>query len=73
MSYMEIIIKASNVDWTILRPPRLTNKAHTGKYHIAVNKQLSHGWTISRADLADYIVKHLSDVATYCAVVEVAS
>jgi len=72
MSHMEIIVKASNVDWTILRPPRLTNEVHTGKYHVAVNKQLSHGWKISRADLADYIVKHLHDPAIHRKVVELA-
>jgi putative NADH-flavin reductase len=72
MSHMEVIVKASGMDWTIIRPPRLTDKAHTGKYKVAVNEQLSNGWLLSRADLADYIVKHLGDVSTYRAMVEVA-
>lgn len=72
MSHMEIIVRASNVDWTILRPPRLTDKAHTGKYKVAVNKQLSNGWLLSRADLADYIVRHLQDAGIYRSMVEVA-
>jgi len=72
MSHMEIIVRASDRDWTILRPPRLTNGAQRGKYKVAVNKQLSNAWMISRADLADYIVKHLQDPATHRAVVELA-
>jgi len=72
MSHMEIIVKASNVDWTILRPPRLTDSPRKGKYKVAVNEQLSNGWILSRADLADYIVKHLSDPTIHRAVVELA-
>ena len=72
MSHMEIIVKASGMDWTILRPPRLTNNKRTGKYQVAVNERLSKGWLLSRADLADYIVKHLQDISTYQAMVEIA-
>jgi putative NADH-flavin reductase len=73
MSHMEIIVKASDLDWTILRPPRLTDRERSGRYKVAVNEQLSDGWMISRADLADYIVKHLCDPQTYGAVVELAN
>lgn len=72
MSHMEIIVKASGMDWTILRAPRLTNGEHHGKYKAAVNKQLSDGWALSRADLADYIVKHLQDPTIYHSMVDVA-
>ncbi len=72
MARMEAAVKASDLDWTIVRPPRLTNGPRTGQYHIAVNKHLSRGWSISRADLANYIVTHLEDPQTYCAQVEVA-
>ena len=72
MFQMEVNVKASDIDWTIIRPPRLNDRARTGKYHVAVNEQLTNGWMISRADLADYIVKHLCDDSTYRAMVEVA-
>jgi putative NADH-flavin reductase len=72
MSHMEIIVRASDMDWTILRPPRLTNGELVGKYKVAINEQLSNGWLLSRADLADYIVKHLHDPAIHRAVVELA-
>jgi putative NADH-flavin reductase len=72
MLHMEIIVKASSMDWTILHPPRLTNGEHNEKCRVAVNKPLPNGWLLSRADLADYIVKHLHDPAIYRATVELA-
>ena len=69
---MEIIVKATNMDWTILRPPRSTNGEHNGNYKVAVNKQLSNAWFLSRADLADYIVKHLHDPSVHRSMVELA-
>ena len=70
---MEAVVESSQVDWTILRPPALTNRPRTGQYQVALNKNLSRGTFLSRADLADYIVSHLNDVATYCARVEIAN
>jgi len=72
MFQMEMIVKASSMDWTIIRPPRLNDKARTGEYKVAVDRQLTNGWMISRADLADYIVKYVQDVSTYYSTVEVA-
>jgi putative NADH-flavin reductase len=73
MACMEAAVKASAMDWTIVRPPRLLDKPPAGKYRIATNEHLPGAWTISRADLADYIVTHLDDPASYRAIVEVAS
>ena len=73
MTRMEAAVKASGLDWTIVRPPRLTNKPRTGRYQIATNAPLRRGWSIARADLADYILNHLADSAAYRAVVEVAT
>jgi putative NADH-flavin reductase len=69
---METIVKASSLDWTIVRPPRLSDGPATGVYHDAINKQLTDNWVISRADLADYLLRQINNRATYCAVVEVA-
>jgi len=69
---MENVVKASGLDWTIIRPPRLTDGPRTGHYQIVINKQLSHGMLLSRADVADFIVNHLQDRATYCGMVEIA-
>lgn len=68
---MEAELEASQLDWTVIRAPRLTNGAHTGRYKIGVNKHLS-ALGLSRADVADYIVKYLGDKAAYRARVELA-
>jgi putative NADH-flavin reductase len=69
---MEGIIKKSNIDWTIIRPPRLTDQPVTGKYREAVNRILDNPKTISRANVAHYIVNHLSDTRIVKATVEIA-
>lgn len=69
---METVVKNSGLDWTIVRPPRLTNGLHTGRYDTAINQHLMHGWHISRADVADYILKELNDPAAYHALTEIA-
>jgi len=45
-------IHASNLDWTTMRPPSLTGKAAGGTYRTATDRNLPHGFSISRADLA---------------------
>jgi putative NADH-flavin reductase len=72
LARMEAHIKASGMRWTIVRPPRFTDGPRTGRYFTAINRPLTHGWHISRADVADYIVTHLADPATYQAMVELA-
>jgi putative NADH-flavin reductase len=69
---MEAVVKASSVDWTIIRPPMLSNKPKTGKYNAAVNQPMRGGYTISRADVADYMLRHLDDASTFRATIELA-
>lgn len=54
---MEQIISNSGLDWTIVRPPRLTNKSRTGKYRIREGHLPRFGFAISRADVADFMIK----------------
>ncbi len=72
MARMEALLQDEGLNWTILRAPRLTDNPRMGKYHTAVNTHLSSGWSLSRADLADYLVVHLNDPTTYRAIVEIA-
>jgi NAD(P)H-binding len=58
-------IHRSELDWTIMRPPRLTDKPATGRYRTAIDRNLPRGFTISRADLATAILAILKD--TTCA------
>ncbi len=61
---MEEIIRTSGLDWTIMRPPRLTNKPLTDRYRTAVDLNVRGGMMISRADLAAAILQALGDPAT---------
>lgn len=63
MRRMEALVAASDRDWTVFRPPRLTNAAATGRYRLAVDAPLPRAWTISRADLAAAMVAAAQDPA----------
>ena len=71
MLRMEKVINDTDLNWTIIRAPMLTNGKRTGKYRITANQPFSNIPTISRADLADYIVTHLTDEKTFQEIVEV--
>jgi putative NADH-flavin reductase len=68
---MENVIKMSNVNWTIIRPPQLTDKPLTSKYRIAINTFLKSCLKISRADVAHFMIRHITDEDTYKATVEI--
>lgn len=59
LALMEDLVRDSGLDWTIIRPPGLTNKPLTGKYRIAFGRNLHRGLFISRADAADLMLKSL--------------
>jgi len=69
---MEGIVKASHTNWTIIRPPRLTDGQTTGRYRMEVNGFLKSGLKISRADVAHFILHHLDDESIYRSTVEIA-
>ena len=59
----EQFIQRSNLDWVIVRPTRLTNGPRTGAYRAGVNLKmpLAPWCTVSRADVADFMLKQLTD------------
>lgn len=61
LALMEDILRESGLDWTAMRPPRLTNKPRTGVYRTAYGQNLKRGLTISRADLADAMLDAVTD------------
>ena len=61
LARMEEEMRESDLDWTIVRPPRLTDKPPTGRYRIAVNNSVRRGYSIARADLAGAILTLLND------------
>ena len=56
---MEDVLRASDLDWTIVRPPRLTSKPGTGRYRTAYGQNLRRGLFVSRADVAHYMLSIL--------------
>ncbi len=58
---MERTIRESGLDWTIVRPPQLTDKPCTGKYRVREGHLPRLGFNISRADVADCLIKTLDD------------
>jgi putative NADH-flavin reductase len=61
----EDIVMKSNLDWTIVRPGLLTNRPATGRYKVLTEVKDWHGGLVSRADVADFLVKHLDDPALF--------
>ncbi len=56
-SAMEELFQNSGLEWTIARPPQLTDKTYTGKYRVREGHLPLFGFTISRADVADFMIK----------------
>jgi putative NADH-flavin reductase len=59
----ERIIRRSRLEWTIVRPTILTNGPRMGAYRVLVDP---HDWSsgfISRADVADFLVKQIDDAS----------
>jgi putative NADH-flavin reductase len=54
---MENTFQKSGLDWTLVRPPQLTNKPRTGKYRVLEGHLPPFGFNISRADVADFMIK----------------
>jgi hypothetical protein len=56
--------RKSELDWVIVRPVILTNGPKTNTYRAVVDPR---GWTgfISRADVADFLIKQIDDDAFF--------
>jgi putative NADH-flavin reductase len=54
-------VRSSDLDWTIVRPPRLTDDEPAGRYRTAVDRNLRGGRRISRADLAACMLGLIAD------------
>ena len=54
------VIQTSDLDWTVVRFPRLVDGEHTGNYRVGFVSKES-GTQISRADAADFVLKELTE------------
>jgi putative NADH-flavin reductase len=58
---MEEIIRSSPLDWTLIRPPRLTDGPHSGKYRVTEEHLPRFGFSIPRSDVADCFLRALGE------------
>ncbi len=56
-SDMESIGRKRGLDWTLVRPPRLTDKPRRGRYRVREGHLPGFGFTIARADVAAFMIK----------------
>ena len=57
----EWIVKSSGLDWTIVRPGLLKNSPATGRYRVLTASKDWQFGAISRADVADFLVRQVDD------------
>jgi len=70
---MEDVLRDSSLDWTIVRPPRLTNRPLTGSYRTAYDQNLRGGFLISRANVAHLMLDVLDHPETITHVIGIAN
>ncbi|MFE0427047.1 NAD(P)-dependent oxidoreductase [Streptomyces sp. NPDC058953] len=73
LSAMENEIRAAGADWTVVRPPRLTDGPSTPSYRTAFGGAVPGGHTVSRADVAQAMLALADDPAAVGQVVGVAT
>jgi putative NADH-flavin reductase len=59
----EWIIRSSGLDWTIVRPGLLTDRPATGAYRVLTASKDWRFGRISRADVADFLIRQVDDRA----------
>jgi putative NADH-flavin reductase len=59
MGRLEEIVRATDLDWTFVRPAYLQDRAPTDVYRAVDNSTPANGWRITRGDVARFIVAEL--------------
>ncbi len=72
-SGMEKVLEKSGLDWTIARPPKLTPKPYTGRYRVREGHLPPFSFSISYADVADFMIKAVQNRSLIGKVVGVCS
>lgn len=73
LATMEDLLRDSGLDWTAIRPPKLTNKPLTSHYRTATGQNVRGGWSVSRADVAHLMLAVLGRPETIGQVIGIAS
>jgi len=61
MRRMEAVVRGSDTDWTLVRPPQLTDDPGRGSYRTTTNKLPPKGRKIARADVAHLMLEALDE------------
>jgi uncharacterized protein YbjT (DUF2867 family) len=72
MARMEELVRLSPLDWTVLRPTRLTDGPASGRARVLASRNPPNGWTVSRHDVAAQLLDCLDDRATVRSVLSIA-
>jgi hypothetical protein len=72
LALMEDVLRDSGLDWTVVRPPKLTDTPLTGTYRTAYGRNLRGGWSIPRADVAHLMLRVLGEPETIGQVIGIA-
>jgi len=72
LAVMEDVLRDSGLDWTVLRPPRMTDKPFTGRYRTAYGQNLRGGLSVPRADVAHFMLRVLDQPQTIGQVIGIA-
>ncbi len=73
LALMEDVVRDSGLEWTVVRPPRLTDKPLTGTYRTAYGQNVRRGLLVSRADVAHLMLRVLGQPETIKQAVAVAN
>jgi len=73
LAQMEDILAGSGLDWTVVRPPQLTDKPLTGTYRTAYGQNIRGGWSVPRADVAHLMLAVLGQPGTIRQAIGIAS
>lgn len=64
LAVMEDVVRASGLDWTVVRPSWLTDRPLTGTYRTAYGQNVRRGLRISRAEVAHLMLRVLEQPDT---------
>ena len=73
LALMEDVLRDSGLDWTAVRPPRLTDRPPAGAYRTAIGRNLRRGLLVSRADVAHLMLDLLERPETISQAVGIAN
>jgi putative NADH-flavin reductase len=73
LALLEDALRDSTLDWTVVRPPRLTDGPLTGTYRTALGRNLRGGLLVSRADVAHLMLATLDRPETITQTIGIAN